>query len=362
MSMGLLPPPPPPPLLLGAVLLLLAADGGSSSARLPKPPHCSVPVKPCPSHAGSFYCPANPDPHQCAEAAAGNTTCFRGTSCAAHYSANGMGCCPLDNAVCCPNSQTCCPAGSTCADTGTYLTKCMKGGAEVEAGLSVCKPGAPNPMSTTLPNVLIIGDSVSIGYTPHVTAHMAKVALVQHSPFDVSDGGAEETAYGIRCLDFFLRSPAGALHKPEVIMFNWGLHDGPLGNSTVPGQAGLPDVYATQLENITLQLKQKQPQAKLLFALSSAYMCAAKNDGSVVNLNNQAAAVMAKHSVPTINLHDAIVEECGPAPATPDTKHKCFNESNCFCPHCPQANGVGYEYLASKIIAPALTKLLPKSK
>jgi hypothetical protein len=50
------------------------------------------------------------------------------------------------------------------------------------------------------------------------------------------------------------------------------------------------------------------------------------------------------------------------ARATPDTKHKCFNESNCFCPHCPQANGVGYEYLASKIIAPALTKLLPKSK
>jgi hypothetical protein len=291
---------------------------------------------------------------------AGNTTCFKGTSCAAHYSANRMGCCPLENAVCCSNGQTCCPAGTTCAESGTYLTKCMKGGAEVEAGLSVCKPGAPNPMSTTLPNVLIIGDSVSIGYTPHVTAHMAKVALVQHSPFDVGDGGAEETAYGIQCLDYFLRSPAGVLHKPDVIMFNWGLHDGPLGNSTVPGQAGLPDVYATQLENITLQLKQKQPQAKLLFALSSAYMCAAKNDGSVVNLNNQAAAVMAKHSVPTINLHDAIVEECGPAPAKPDTKHKCFNQSNCFCPHCPQANGVGYEYLASKVIAPALTKLLPK--
>ena len=135
---------------------------------------------------------------------AGNTTCFKGTSCAAHYSANRMGCCPLENAVCCSNGQTCCPAGTTCAESGTYLTKCMKGGAEVEAGLSVCKPGAPNPMSTTLPNVLIIGDSVSIGYTPHVTAHMAKVALVQHSPFDVGDGGAEETAYGIQCLDYFL--------------------------------------------------------------------------------------------------------------------------------------------------------------
>jgi hypothetical protein len=30
-----------------------------------------------------------------------------------------------------------------------------------------------------------------------------------------------------------------------------------------------------------------QPQAKLLFALTSPYMCSAQNDGCVVNLNNQ---------------------------------------------------------------------------
>ena len=50
-------------------------------------------------------------------------------------------------------------------------------------------------MSTTLKNVLIIGDSVSIGYTPWVAQHMGDVALVQHSPYDSRDGGAEETAY-----------------------------------------------------------------------------------------------------------------------------------------------------------------------
>ena len=36
------------------------------------------------------------------------------------------------------------------------------------------------PMSTTLKNVLIIGDSVSLGYTPSVAALMSDVALVQH--------------------------------------------------------------------------------------------------------------------------------------------------------------------------------------
>ena len=212
---------------------------------------------------------------------AGNTTCFEGTSCAARYSANGRGCCPHEGAVCCPNGQTCCPSGTTCSDSGTYLTTCMKGAAKVGPGLSVCKPGAAGAMSKALPNVLIIGDSVSIGYTCPVAAHMAKLALVQHSPFDTVDGGAEETAYGVQCLDYMLRSPAGVLLKPDVVMFNWGLHDGPLANGTVPGQNGSPDVYGAQLANITAQLIAKEPQAKLLFALTSPSLCSVKGDGSV---------------------------------------------------------------------------------
>ena len=88
-----------------------------------------------------------------------------GTACAAKYSAIGAGCCPYENAVCCPNSQTCCPEGSTCADSGTYATTCIpNSGAANTTGLSVCKSGPNEPFSTTLPNVLVIGDSVSIGF------------------------------------------------------------------------------------------------------------------------------------------------------------------------------------------------------
>lgn len=155
-------------------------------------------------------------PHQMA--------CGRGsTVCTAAYSGNGHGCCPYDGAVCCPNEQTCCPAGTRCNDTGEYLTQCVpQGGSGAStAGLSVCKPGAAAPPSKSLPNVLIIGDSVSIGYTPPVAAGMAEVALVQHSPWDTRDGGAEETAYGVQCLKYFLRSPLGVPLKPDVIMFNW---------------------------------------------------------------------------------------------------------------------------------------------
>jgi hypothetical protein len=71
---------------------------------------------------------------------------------------------------------------------------------------------------------------------------MEKTAMVQYSPMDNEDDGAEETAYGVLCLDYMLQSPAGVARalKPDVIMFNWGLHDGPLKNVTEPGQYGLP--------------------------------------------------------------------------------------------------------------------------
>ena len=46
-------------------------------------------------------------------------------------------------------------------------------------------------------------------------------------------------------------------------------------------------MYAAQLENITVQLKMQQPQAKLVFAMTTPFMCTAQQDGCVVNLNNQ---------------------------------------------------------------------------
>ena len=125
----------------------------------------------------------------------------------------------------------------------------------------------------------------------------------------------------------------------------------------VPGQNGSPDVYGAQLANITKQLMAKQPQAKLLFALTSPSLCNVKGDGSVVNLNNQAAAIMKSNKIPTINLHDAIVRKCGPVPQA-----SCFGMKGCFCPHCAgRPDGQGYDWLATTTIVPALTKLLPKA-
>jgi hypothetical protein len=72
------------------------------------------------------------------------------------------------------------------------------GGGGNVTGVAVCKYGPPLPPNSTLKNVLIIGDSVSIGYTPVVASIMQSEALVQHAPWG-GDGGAEETAYVHAC-------------------------------------------------------------------------------------------------------------------------------------------------------------------
>ena len=50
-----------------------------------------------------------------------------------------------------------------------------------------------------------------------------------------------------------------------------------------------------------------EPQAKLLFALTSPSLCNVQGDGSVVTLNNQAAAIMAKYNVSGVSVQT----DCG---------------------------------------------------
>ena len=64
--------------------------------------------------------------------------------------------------------------------------------------VAVCKPGVMLPMSRTVKNVLVIGDSLSIGYVPPLAAALKDIALVQHAPADTGDGGAEVRGGGGR--------------------------------------------------------------------------------------------------------------------------------------------------------------------
>jgi len=70
-------------------------------------------------------------------------------------------------------------------------------------------------VNATLPNVLIIGDSVSIGYTKPVMELLKGKANVQRVP--VNCGNTKTALTG---LDKWL----GDIHW-DIISFNWGLHD-----------------------------------------------------------------------------------------------------------------------------------------
>jgi len=65
------------------------------------------------------------------------------------------------------------------------------------------------------PNVLIIGDSISLGYTPHVVKMMQDEANVVHNK-----GNAQHSGTGVAKLDRWLGDT-----KWDVIHFNWGLWD-----------------------------------------------------------------------------------------------------------------------------------------
>lgn len=136
-------------------------------------------------------------------------------------------------------------------------------------------------------------------------------------------------------------------------MFNWGLHNSLGGNCTapcVPGQSGPPDEYLPFLKDIVSRLKQLTTgKTKLLFAITSPMLCNKAIDNIQVELNTQAATLMAAEGIPTVDLHSAITTKCGPVPTA-----ACFGETGCYCPHCPP----GYSWLANSTISPVIQALL----
>eukprot|EP00928_Gymnodinium_smaydae_P000366 TRINITY_DN10141_c0_g1_i1.p1 TRINITY_DN10141_c0_g1~~TRINITY_DN10141_c0_g1_i1.p1 ORF type:complete len:354 (-),score=45.45 TRINITY_DN10141_c0_g1_i1:186-1193(-) len=271
------------------------------------------------------------------------------------------GCCALPNAVCCSNGYTCCPAGTACVDEGSASatrTTCVpeagvKAGGNV-TGEQVCKfadPGKAIKLDKTKKLVLVMGDSVSIGYTPALASQLADVAHVTHSPYP-TDGGVEETKYGARCIDYLLRAPSGTPIEPDLIVFNWGLHNALSGNKTgtkyIDGNYGPPTEYAPYLKPIMERVRKAAP--KVLFALTTPDLCNADIDQIVVTLNQQAISIAKDAGVPILDLYAPIVKKCGPVPTA-----SCFGMQGCYCPHC---NADGYAWIAQSALAPAIRSLL----
>ncbi|MBI2480763.1 MAG: SGNH/GDSL hydrolase family protein [Planctomycetia bacterium] len=171
------------------------------------------------------------------------------------------------------------------------------------------KKQAPNPALQQiedvagLPRVLLIGDSISIGYTVAVRDELKGKANVHRPPTNCGP-----TITGIKQIDSWLGDK-----KWDVIHFNWGLHDlkymGPEGSNLAdPKEATshqqVPiDEYEKHLR--TLVARMKKTGAKLIWCSTTPVPEGASGRvvGDSARYNEVAAKVMQENDVAIDDLY-----------------------------------------------------------
>lgn len=158
-----------------------------------------------------------------------------------------------------------------------------------------------------LPRVLLIGDSVSRGYTQSVRTALTGEANVHRAPANCGP-----TASGIKNLDDWLTAAPGG-DAWDVIHFNFGIHD-----------RGTPVAdYAARLERIVERLE--QTGAKLIWATTTPIPdLPAQNQtaSSVVERNAAAAAIMHDRGVAIDDLFGFITPRLAEAQLPNDVHFK----------------------------------------
>jgi hypothetical protein len=173
------------------------------------------------------------------------------------------------------------------------------------SGLSLAQEKAPSVDSPKLPKVLLMGDSISLGYTPHVkTLLKGKAEVIHHK------GNAGPTIRGVKLIDSYLGDT-----KWDVIHFNFGLWD--MYGWEYAKEDRSPAMYEKRLETLVQRLE--KTGAKLIWATTTP-ACPApeftmrkrfKSDVVIAPaLEKQyldaALRVMKKHKIPINDLHALI--------------------------------------------------------
>ena len=147
-----------------------------------------------------------------------------------------------------------------------------------------------NPVDNPdLPRVLIIGDSISIGYTPRVRKLLQNKANV-HRPAT----NCRWSAFGEENIDLWIGES-----KWDLIHFNFGLWD---WYGWKQEQKATPSSYAKNLDGIVRKLK--KTQARLVFAVTTPPCLGPERKAKIVvsearanEFNKAAIQVMINHGV-----------------------------------------------------------------
>lgn len=156
---------------------------------------------------------------------------------------------------------------------------------------------------TGLPRVLLIGDSISVGYTEPVREALAGKANVHRIP---ENGG--DTRRGLAKLDTWLGKEAW-----RVIHFNFGLHDLKHckdGRLDLAGeQVATVEVYQSNLEQLAERLKASG--ATLIWATTTPVPdgAAGRRKGDDAAFNAAALAVMRRHAIRVNDLYARVMPD-----------------------------------------------------
>lgn len=156
--------------------------------------------------------------------------------------------------------------------------------------------------------VLIIGDSISIGYTPSVKQSLVEKANVWHNP-----GNGKFTGNGLEKLEEWIGQG-----KWDIIQVNWGLWDlcyihpdsKSQGNrDKVNGKVRTPiDDYAANLEAL-IHLIKKKSNAKIIFVTTTVVPGneAGRFPEDVIRYNDVAKRIMKKNNVVVNDIYTASI-------------------------------------------------------
>ncbi len=152
-----------------------------------------------------------------------------------------------------------------------------------------------------LPNILLIGTSISVGYTNPVWSGMSGLANVYRIPEN-----SLNTPYGLQKLDFWLNGIGGADVKWDVIHFNFGHHDLKQSNS------GYAVPLADYKTNLPLIFDKLLAHSKKLVWANTTYcnQCGNKGSGTfrvpadIVKYNAAAAEILSQDKYSSILVDD----------------------------------------------------------
>ena len=159
------------------------------------------------------------------------------------------------------------------------------------------KPPHPSMLAikedAVLPRVLLIGDSISMGYTVAVREHLKGKANVLRIP---ANGGP--TTRGLTNIDKWLGEG-----KWDLIHFNWGIHD--LRNMDDGERQVEPDDYEANLRKLVARLQ--KTGATLVWAsitpIPEPPLIPDRTFGDETEYNVIAARIMKEHDIPINDLY-----------------------------------------------------------